>query len=97
MQAYIDVRIEGEALVRGLGIPATFARPFYVLGPGHRWFYLAVPFFALLRRIPATREGAERLAPVTLRQMLAALLDSIEHPPAAVQILDAPAIRARLA
>jgi uncharacterized protein YbjT (DUF2867 family) len=97
MQAYIDVRIEGEALVRGLGIPATIARPFYVLGPGHRWFYVSVPLFVLLRRIPFTRDGANRLAPVTLPQMLAALVASIGEPPDGVRILEAPAIRDPLA
>ncbi len=37
MQAFIAVRAEGEALIRASGMTATFVRPWYVLGPGHRW------------------------------------------------------------
>ena len=37
MQAFIAVRTQGEALLRETGIPATFVRPWYVLGPGHWW------------------------------------------------------------
>src|SRR5215831_3423834 len=53
-------------------VPATILRPWYVLGPGHRWPYLLVPVYALLRQIPATRAAAERLGLVTLGQMIAA-------------------------
>ena len=35
MKAFIAVRMEGEALLRASGLPATFVRPWYVLGPGH--------------------------------------------------------------
>ena len=42
MQAYIDVRMEGERLVRASAIAATIVRPFYVLGPGHWWPYALV-------------------------------------------------------
>lgn len=94
MHEYIAVRQEGEALVRASAMPATFLRPFYVLGPGHRWPYPFVPIFALMRRIPATREGAERLGPVTLRQMIRALVFAVEHPPTAgVREVNAPDIR----
>jgi uncharacterized protein YbjT (DUF2867 family) len=82
MQAYIDVRREGEALIRSTGMPATFVRPLYVLGPGHWWPYPLVPVFALLRALPATRESAARLSPVTLRQVIRVLADAVEHPPA---------------
>lgn len=37
MRAYVAVRQEREALIRASGVPATFVRPWYVLGPGHRW------------------------------------------------------------
>jgi uncharacterized protein YbjT (DUF2867 family) len=36
MKAYAAVRAEGEAIVRATGMNATFLRPWYVLGPGHR-------------------------------------------------------------
>jgi uncharacterized protein YbjT (DUF2867 family) len=94
MRAYIAVRQEGEALVKATGIPATILRPWYVLGPGHRWPYLLVPFYAMLGRLPRTREGALRLGLVTRAQMVAALVRAVEAPPAAgVQVLGVPEIR----
>jgi hypothetical protein len=69
-------------------------RPWYVLGPGHRWPYALVPVYAVLSRIPATREGALRLGLVTRRQMIAALVNAVENPPSGVRIVDVPAIRA---
>jgi uncharacterized protein YbjT (DUF2867 family) len=52
MHAYIAVREEGEALVRSTGIRATILRPWYILGPGHRWPYLLLPIYAVLRCVP---------------------------------------------
>lgn len=95
MRAYIAVRQEGEALVRASGIAATILRPWYVLGPGHRWPYLLMPVYALLRAIPWTREPADRLGLVTLEAMIAALAGAVDTPPhAPVRIMDVPAIRA---
>ena len=94
MRAYIAVRQEGEALVTASGIPATIVRPWYVLGPGHRWPLLLVPAYAILRRLPATRDTAERLALVTRDAMVAALVRAVETPPAAgARIVDVPGIR----
>ena len=94
MRAYIAVRQEGEALVATSGIRATILRPWYVLGPGHRWPYVLVPAYAMLRRLPATRAGAERLGLVTHEQMVAALVRVVEAPPdAGVRIVEVPEIR----
>ncbi|MBI2188929.1 MAG: NAD(P)H-binding protein [Acidobacteria bacterium] len=94
MKAYIAARQEGEAAVRASGVPATIVRPWYVLGPGHRWPYLLVPVYAVLRHIAATREGARRLALVTRGAMVAALLRAVEEPPAeAVRVLGVPEIQ----
>jgi uncharacterized protein YbjT (DUF2867 family) len=94
MRAYIAVRQEGEALVTASGIRATIVRPWYVLGPGHRWPLLLMPVYAVLRRIPATRETAERLGLVTREAMIAALVRAVETPPmGGVRILEVPDIR----
>jgi uncharacterized protein YbjT (DUF2867 family) len=94
MVAYIAARQEGEALVRAVGVPATILRPWYVLGPGHYWPYLLVPIYALMRRLPKTRDSAERLGLVTRGAMVAALVRAVEAPPAdGVRIVDVPAIR----
>jgi len=94
MRAYIAVRQEGEALIKSSGLRATILRPWYILGPGHRWPYALLPVYALLRSIPATREGAQRLGLVTRGAMIAALVKAIEAPPSeGVQILGVPDIR----
>jgi uncharacterized protein YbjT (DUF2867 family) len=94
MHAYVAARVEGEALVAATGIPATILRPWYVLGPGHRWPMLLFPVYALLWLLPATRESAERLGLVTQAQMTAALLDAVANPPdAGMRIVEVPAIR----
>ena len=71
-------------------------RPCTSLGPGHRWPVLLVPFYALARAVPRTRDGAIRLGLVTIDQMIAALVHAIENPPPAgtARIVDVPAIRA---
>jgi uncharacterized protein YbjT (DUF2867 family) len=94
MRAYIAVRQAGEARIRASGLEATILRPWYVLGPGHRWPYFLVPFYALFARLPPTRELAVRLGLVTLEQMVAAMVAAIERGPQGVRIFDVPAIRA---
>jgi uncharacterized protein YbjT (DUF2867 family) len=94
MKAYIAVRQAGEDLVRASGIRATILRPWYVLGPGHRWPFVLVPVYGILRLIPGTRESAERLGLVTRKAMVAALVRAVENPPAAgVTVVEVPDIR----
>jgi uncharacterized protein YbjT (DUF2867 family) len=94
MHAYIAVRERGEALVGATGIPATILRPWYVIGPGHYWPCLLVPFYALGRLFPATRDQATRLGLVTLRQMVTALTVAVEtQPSAGVRVVDVPGIQ----
>ena len=93
MHAYIAVREEGEALVRSSGIRATILRPWYILGPGHRWPYLLLPIYAVLRCIPATRQGAARLGLVTRQTMIAAILSAIRTPGEGVRTMEVPEIR----
>jgi len=93
MRAYVAVRAECEALIAASGLDATFVRPWYVLGPGHRWPYALVPLYALLERLPATGETARRLGLVKLREMVETLIWAVENPPQGVRILDVKAIR----
>ena len=96
MRAYVAARAAGEAAIRDAGLAATFVRPWYVLGPGHRWPVILVPFYWIAEWIPGTRASARRLGLVTLAQMVRALVEAAEHPPAAgdVRIVGVPAIRA---
>jgi uncharacterized protein YbjT (DUF2867 family) len=93
MKAYAAVRAEGEAIVRATGMNATFLRPWYVLGPGHRWPYLLLPVYWLFERFLPTRETARRVGLVTLAQMVAALVRAVEYPPTGVRIVEVPEIR----
>lgn len=93
MKAYVAVRAEGEALIRVRHLRATILRPWYVLGPGHRWPYLLIPLYALLRLFPATRPSAECLGLVTLEQMTCALINSVEYHASDIRIVDVPAIQ----
>ena len=97
MREYVAARQQGEAIVRSAGIASTFLRPWYVLGPGHRWPYVLKPLYALLENLRATRSTALRLGLVTRNEMLCALVDAVEHPPAEMRIVEVPEIRASCA
>lgn len=94
MRAYVAARARAESLIRTSGIPATILRPWYVLGPGHRWPILLLPLYALLERLPATRADARRLRPVSRAQMIAALIAAIEQPATGVRIVETAEIAA---
>jgi uncharacterized protein YbjT (DUF2867 family) len=94
MKDYVAARSDGERALRESGLPATVLRPWYVLGPGHRWPFLLWPMYAIARWIPSTRDTAQRLEPVTLGQMLAALVSAVENPPdCGVRIVEVPEIK----
>jgi uncharacterized protein YbjT (DUF2867 family) len=92
MRAYVANRSAGEQLLRESGLNATILRPWYVLGPGHRWPYLLLPLYGAARIFPATRDSARRLAPVTLQQILRSIEAAVEDPPSGVRIIEAPEI-----
>jgi uncharacterized protein YbjT (DUF2867 family) len=94
MHAYIAARSACEAALEASGLNATILRPWYVLGPGHRWPYALIPFYRLAEKIPATREGARRLGLVTMEQMLRALAHAVERTPSGVRVIEVPEIRA---
>jgi uncharacterized protein YbjT (DUF2867 family) len=94
MKTYIEVRSQCEAMIGQSGMNATILRPWYVLGPGHRWPYLVLPIYKLMELLPSTREGATRLGLVTLEQMVRALVKAVEAPAKGVRIVEVPQIRA---
>jgi uncharacterized protein YbjT (DUF2867 family) len=93
MKAYVQTRIEAEQLIRDSGMKATFLRPWYVLGPGHRWAYTLLPMYWLFEHLPSFRDSALRLGLVTLKHMLAALVNAVENPADEIRIIDVPQIR----
>jgi uncharacterized protein YbjT (DUF2867 family) len=96
MRAYVAARAEGEEAIRRSGLAASLLRPWYVIGPGHLWPVILIPFYALAPLVPGWREGARRLGLVTLSQMVAALVRAVEHPPRCgeIRIVDVTGIRA---
>jgi uncharacterized protein YbjT (DUF2867 family) len=96
MLAYQAARAEAERELLTSRLPHTIVRPWYVLGPGHRWPYALLPIYWLLERLPATRDAAARLGLVTIDQMVATLIEAVEHPEASTRILEVPQIRRSL-
>jgi uncharacterized protein YbjT (DUF2867 family) len=94
MKAYVDIRAEGERLVRESGMAATFVRPWYVLGPGHRWPYALLPLYWIWGAFPSNRDAAARLYPVKLRDIVRVIADAVDRPADGVRIIEAPEIRA---
>jgi len=93
MKAYIAVRTECEAMMRESGMNATILRPWYVLGPGHRWPYALIPMYWLLECLPKTQAGARRLGLVKREQMVRALVSAVENPCRGIRIVEVPEIR----
>jgi uncharacterized protein YbjT (DUF2867 family) len=85
--------MECERLIRESGLNATIVRPWYILGPGHRWPYALVPFYKVLEAIPATREGAVRLGLVTLAQVVNTLASAVASESRGVRVIETAEIR----
>lgn len=93
MKDYIAVRKEVESLIKSSGMVATILRPWYVLGPGHRWPYALIPAYWIAERIPFSRETAKRLGLLRLNEMLKALTHAVQNPPIRTRLLEVPDIR----
>lgn len=93
MKAYIAVREECEALIRQRQLNGTILRPWYVLGPGHKWPYALLPVYKVMEVLPFTRAGALRLGLVTLEQMVMALVEAVESPVQGLRVVGVPEIR----
>ena len=97
MKGYIQVRAECEAVIAAAGFNATFVRPWYVLGPGHRWPYALIPLYRLFEKLPQTRDTATRLGLVTVHQMVRALAWAVENPAPGRRVIAVPEIRSAAA
>ncbi len=93
MRAYVEARAKAETLIRASGIAASFLRPWYVLGPGHRWPLLLLPAYRLFEYLPLTRHTIRRFGLVDIEQMTRALVRAVEDPPPGVRIWEVPEIR----
>jgi nucleoside-diphosphate-sugar epimerase len=94
MAAFQAVRKDGEAYCLANKLNCTFIRPWYVLGPGHWWPVFILPFYGIAELVPAWRKKARAMGLVTIKQMLAALLLTVESAPVPLRILEIKDIRA---
>jgi uncharacterized protein YbjT (DUF2867 family) len=90
---YIAVRAECEQIIQESRLNSTIIRPWYVLGPGHRWTYVLLPFYKLCEWLPFTRATALRLGLVTLDQLILAMVEAVESPVQGTRIVGVPEIR----
>jgi uncharacterized protein YbjT (DUF2867 family) len=93
MQAYREVRKEGEEYCLSKKFNCTFIRPWYVLGPGHWWPVLLLPVYGLADLIPSLRKKARATGLVTIKQMLQSLINAVEDEPLPLRILEIKNIR----
>jgi nucleoside-diphosphate-sugar epimerase len=93
MKSYIEVRMLCEEIIRKSGLRASILRPWYVLGPGHRWPVILRPAYWICERVPGADEAAKRLGLVTQQQMIDAILFAVEHPPESWRVLGVEDIR----
>lgn len=96
MHAYVAARREGERLIRAAGLGAVVLRPWYVMGPGHRWPVVLLPLYAVASLVPSLRNGAARLGLVSLSRMVRALVHAVEQEvsPGRQHVVDVAQIRA---
>lgn len=93
MRSYVAVRRECERIIKNSGLRYTILRPWYVIGPGHRWPLALLPLYWVAERIPAWRGEARRLAFVRLEEMSRALEWAVANPPATSRTLSVVGIR----
>lgn len=93
MQDFQKVRKEGENDLLSKGFPCTFIRPWYVLGPGHWWPLLLLPFYGIARLIPAWRQKAKALSLVTINQMIQTLVHTIDSAPQHLRLIEVSEIK----
>lgn len=97
MRAYVQSRAAAEEKIRRRvaagGLSATFVRPWYVLGPGHRWPLLLSPLMTLAAWVPGQRERIGKMGLVTRGTFNDAMLHAIAHPPADIHVIDVEGIR----
>ena len=93
MYAYQQVRKEGEEYCLSKKLNCTFVRPWYVLGPGHWWPVVLLPFYGLAAFVPSWKKAAEAKGLVTLQQMLDTLANAVAEVPAPLKIYEVADIR----
>ena len=93
MKTYITARVACEQSLRESRLNSTIMRPWYVLGPGHRWPYILLPLYRIAEIFPRTRVSALRLGLITAGEIVNALAASVANPAAGIRVIEVPQIR----
>jgi len=94
MKDYQDVRKEGETYCLSKNLNCSFIRPWYVLGPGHWWPVLLLPFYGIAELVPSWRQAARAKGLVSIGQMLQTLITVVEsNPPQKQHCIEIPQIK----
>jgi nucleoside-diphosphate-sugar epimerase len=88
MEAYQSARQEGEEYCLSKGLNCTFIRPWYVIGPGHWWPLLLLPFYGIAFLVPSWRQKIRGMGLVTITQMVNTLVKAVESEPGKKRIVD---------
>lgn len=88
MASYQQVRKEGEEYCLNKSLNCTFVRPWYVVGPGHWWPVLLLPFYGIASLVPAWRQKIKGMGLVTISQMINTLLKAVEAKPGKKRIIE---------
>ncbi len=89
MKEFIDVRIQGEQILsEQSAMKATFIRPWYVLGPGHYWPYVLLPFYKLAGLFSFSKDTALRLYPVKIDQLVSSIIYGVQNPPESISVFE---------
>lgn len=87
LKAYVDVRVEGERLIKESGMNAYIIRPWYIIGPGHYWPLILAPLYFLAGLIPSLKDKAIDLGLVKLEKVIKSLMYAVDNPMPGVRII----------
>lgn len=88
MKEYRDVRKEAEAYLLSKHLTCTFIRPWYVIGPGHFWPLVLLPFYGVAKFIPSLKKKTEGMAFITINQLLHTFMKAIDSPPQKLRVFE---------
>jgi nucleoside-diphosphate-sugar epimerase len=88
MAAYQSVRSQGEEYCLSKNLDCTFIRPWYVLGPGHWWPVLLLPFYGIAMLVPAWNKKAKAMGLVTISKMINTLVKAVEANPEKIKVYE---------
>ena len=93
LKAYVEVRMEGERLIKESGMNAYILRPWYIIGPGHYWPLILKPAYIFAELFPPFREKAIDFGLIKLKNVIKALVYTVENPRNGVRFINMKQLR----